>query len=132
LLGDAVDRRGALAVWDAALAAHRAGPPVWVHGDVAAGNLLVRDGRLAAMIDFGCMAIGDPACDLVLAWTYLDGDAREAFRHAFPEDADLWARARGWALWKALRTLASWDVPRPPAMQQHRIIAAVIEETVGF
>ena len=47
--------------------------PVWVHGDVAVGNLLVRDGRLAAVLDFGSSGVGDPACDIVIAWTFLSG-----------------------------------------------------------
>lgn len=79
--------------------------PVWVHGDVAVGNLLVRDGRLAAVIDFGGCAVGDPASDLVLAWTSLDHRAAEAFRDAVRLDDETWDRAAGWALWKALITL---------------------------
>jgi aminoglycoside phosphotransferase (APT) family kinase protein len=93
-------------MWEAALAATWNGPPVWVHGDVAPGNLLVRGGRLAAVIDFGCSAVGDPACDLVIAWTYLDAPARAAFRDALPLDDATWTRAAGWALWKALIVLA--------------------------
>jgi aminoglycoside phosphotransferase (APT) family kinase protein len=106
-LGPVVDSRAVTAVWDAALAAAWAGPPVWVHGDVAAGNLLVEDGALSAVIDFGCCAVGDPACDLAIAWTFLAGKSREAFRAALPLDANAWARARGWTLWKALIVLAA-------------------------
>lgn len=100
----------ALAAWcarvlDRALGSRWNRPPVWVHGDVAVGNLLVRDGRLAAVIDFGGCAVGDPASDLVLAWTTLDRGAAEAFREALRLDADTWDRAAGWALWKALITL---------------------------
>jgi aminoglycoside phosphotransferase (APT) family kinase protein len=93
-------------VWETALASTWHGVPVWVHGDVAEGNLLVRDGRLAAVIDFGCSGVGDPACDVTIAWTFLSGDSREAFRAALPLDAGTWARGRGWALWKALITSA--------------------------
>ena len=75
---------------------------MWFHGDVAVGNLLARDGRLAAVIDFGTCGVGDPACDLVIAWTYLDEPARRVFRREVDLDEDTWARARGWALWKAL------------------------------
>lgn len=100
-----VDEVRAAAVWDAALAAAWDGPTVWVHGDVAAGNLLAREERLHAVIDFGCMAVGDGACDLTLAWTLFEGEAREAFRSAMPVDDAMWARARGWALWKAIITL---------------------------
>jgi aminoglycoside phosphotransferase (APT) family kinase protein len=106
-LGPAVDSQAVTAVWDAALAAPWRGPPVWVHGDVAAGNLLVQGGALGAVIDFGCCAVGDPACDLAIAWTFLSGEAREAFRAALPLDAGTWARGRGWALWKALIVLAA-------------------------
>ncbi len=105
-LGDRIDAPAVLAVWDAALATRRSGPPVWFHGDVAAGNLLVRDRRLAAVLDFGCMGVGDPACDLVIAWTLLDGPARAAFRAGLDVDDGTWARGRGWALWKALLTMA--------------------------
>lgn len=104
-LGGKIDTARAEAVWDAALGSAWDGAPVWVHGDMARGNLLVRDGRLAAVIDFGCMAVGDPACDLTLAWTLFGGTARQAFQDALADDA-IWARARGWALWKALITLA--------------------------
>lgn len=81
--------------------------PVWVHGDMAAGNLLTRHGRLAAVIDFGCLAVGDPACDLIVAWTIFEEDSRETFRRSVGLDDDTWRRARGWALWKAAVTLAS-------------------------
>jgi aminoglycoside phosphotransferase (APT) family kinase protein len=77
---------------------------VWFHGDIASGNLLVRDGRLSAVIDFGTSGVGDPACDLVIAWTFFSGDSRSAFRDAVQQDTATWARARGWALWKALIT----------------------------
>lgn len=104
-LADVVDVPAVLEVWDAALAATCTGQPVWVHGDVTGSNLLVAEGRLAAVIDFGSCAVGDPACDLVIAWTLLHGEARAAFRSAVPLDDAAWARARGWALWKALLTL---------------------------
>lgn len=100
----------ALAVWEAAVASRSTGPPVWVHGDVSASNLLAVDGRLTALIDFGCCAVGDPACDLVAAWTMFTGASRQAFTTAFRTDAAVdegtWARARGWALWKAIVTLS--------------------------
>lgn len=105
-LGGQIDGERATAVWEAALAATWPGSPVWFHGDVSATNLLVRDGRLHSVIDFGCSGVGDPACDLTIAWTFLSGESREAFRAALPLDAATWARGRGWALWKALITLA--------------------------
>jgi aminoglycoside phosphotransferase (APT) family kinase protein len=104
-----IDTAAAEAVWTAALGSRWQGPPVWVHGDVASGNLLVANGHLCAVIDFGCSAVGDPACDLVIAWTLFSGGSREAFRTALSLDADTWSRARGWALWKALITAAGHD-----------------------
>jgi aminoglycoside phosphotransferase (APT) family kinase protein len=95
----------ATAVWETALAAAWREAPVWFHGDVAVGNLLVEDGRLAAVIDFGCSGVGDPACDVTIAWTLLSGDSREVFRAVVGVDPATWARGRGWALWKALITL---------------------------
>lgn len=102
-----VDEAAVLEVWDAALQApSRGGRPVWVHGDVAGSNLLVAEARLVGVLDFGCCAVGDPACDLVVAWTLFQGAAREAFRAGVAADPATWTRARGWALWKALLTLA--------------------------
>lgn len=106
VLSDSIDTAAAGTIWHKALASEWQRQPVWVHGDVAVGNLLVRNGELCAVIDFGSSAVGDPACDLVIAWTLFTGKSRKAFRDAFPFDEDTWARARGWALWKALITLA--------------------------
>jgi aminoglycoside phosphotransferase (APT) family kinase protein len=106
-----VDAGAVTAMWEAALAARWAGPPVWFHGDVAAGNLLLdASGRLCAVIDFGQFGIGDAACDLAIAWTLLRGRAREAFRVAMAVDEPMWVRGRGWALWKALSTIMAGDV----------------------
>ena len=95
-------------VWTDAMATSWERAPVWVHGDVAAGNLLVRDGRLAAVLDFGSSGVGDPACDVVIAWTFLSGPSRDRFRAALEVDAATWSRGRGWALWKALITLVGY------------------------
>ena len=100
-----LDRDQVLDVWRAALSTPFLGEPVWFHGDVAPSNLLVQDGRLAAVIDFGTCGTGDPACDLVLAWTFLDDGSRRTFRQSLDLDAGTWTRGRGWALWKALLTL---------------------------
>jgi aminoglycoside phosphotransferase (APT) family kinase protein len=100
-LGDLIDGDGATAAWNAALVATWHGPPVWFHADVAVGNLLVRGGRLAGVIDFGCSGVGDPACDLTIAWTLLSGESRDAFRAGLSVDSATLSRGRGWALWKA-------------------------------
>jgi aminoglycoside phosphotransferase (APT) family kinase protein len=90
------------AVWNLALASTWQRPPVWVHGDIAIGNLLVNNGQLSAVIDFGQLCIGDPACDLAIAWTLLTKESRDAFRATLQLDNATWARGRGWTLWKAL------------------------------
>jgi aminoglycoside phosphotransferase (APT) family kinase protein len=100
-----IDADAATDVWETALGAAWQGARVWIHGDVTASNLLVVDGRLSAVVDFGCSAVGDPACDLTIAWTFFFGDSRDAFRDRLPLDEGTWARGRGWALWKALITL---------------------------
>jgi aminoglycoside phosphotransferase (APT) family kinase protein len=105
-LGARIDASAATDVWKTALEATWTGPPVWFLGDVAAGNLVVDDqGDLGAVIDFGTSGVGDPACDLVIAWTLFEGESRAEFRRAMPADEAMWARARGWALWKALITI---------------------------
>ncbi|MBE1497160.1 aminoglycoside phosphotransferase (APT) family kinase protein [Amycolatopsis lexingtonensis] len=93
-------------IWQVALDARWDGVPRWFHGDVAAGNLLLHHGKLAAVIDFGSCGAGDPACDVAIAWTLLTTDGREVFRERLAIDDATWARGRGWALWKTLVTLA--------------------------
>ena len=128
---DLIDGELATAVWENALAATWHGRPVWVHGDVAAGNLLVQDGRLAAVIDFGCSGVGDPACDLTIAWTLLSGESRDAFRSALPLDVATWRRGRGWALWKALITyVGSLETDPAAAATARRVIDDVLDEYV--
>lgn len=105
-LAGEIDTALAAEVWERALSSLWLKPPVWFHGDMASGNLLVRDGKLAAVIDFGTSGIGDPACDLYIAWTFFDRPGREAFRAMLPLDEETWARGRGWVLWKAMITVA--------------------------
>ena len=100
-----IDASRATQVWDEALSSSWDRTPVWMHGDVAAGNLLLRNGRLHAVIDFGCCAVGDPACDLVAFWTIFDASSADVFKEALQLDRATWQRARGWAIWKALITL---------------------------
>lgn len=89
-------------IWQTALDARWDGADAWFHGDVAAGNLLLDRGELAAVIDFGTCGVGDPSCDLAIAWTLLTEEGRTAFRERLAVDDASWARGRGWALWKAL------------------------------
>lgn len=104
-LAPLINADAATQVWDVALATTWDRPPVWVHGDVSASNLLVVDGRLSAVIDFGCSAVGDPACDLAIAWTFFDDASRVSFADRLALDSGTWARGRGWALWKSLLTV---------------------------
>ncbi|MEU4035675.1 aminoglycoside phosphotransferase family protein [Streptomyces collinus] len=124
-----LDTARATEVWEAALAAEWRETPVWFHGDVASGNLLVTDGRLSAVIDFGTSGVGDPACDLVIAWTMFSGESRAAFREAVGQDDGTWARARGWALWKAMLVLSECvDTNEALAAVHRRVIDEVLAD----
>ena len=79
---------------------------MWFHGDLAPGNLLLDSGGLTAVIDFGTCGVGDPSCDLAIAWTLLTLGSRQILRDRLAIDASTWARGRGWALWKSLLQLA--------------------------
>lgn len=110
-----------LRMWDGALTVpdwpHA---PVWLHADLAPGNLLVRDGRLAAVIDFGTAGVGDPAVDLIPAWTVFGSRTRDAFREATRPDDDTWRRARGWALSIAAIQLPYYEHRNPPLAEAAR------------
>jgi aminoglycoside phosphotransferase (APT) family kinase protein len=94
-----VDTDAITAVYETALAAPAwDAPPVWIHGDPAPTNMLARDGRLSAVIDFGTLAVGDPATDLIAAWTFLDAESRDVFRAALAVDDATWSRGRAWGL----------------------------------
>lgn len=123
-----IDAASAAEVWEAALSSEWSGQPLWVHGDVASGNLLIKDGTLCAVIDFGSSAVGDPACDLVMAWTEFSGDSRTAFRAELAFDDNTWSRARGWALWKALITIAGAGEDPLLIEKAGRIVTEVIAD----
>lgn len=128
-LKNIIDADAAIAVWEKALSSKWNKKPVWVHGDLSSGNMLAQKSKLVAIIDFGCMAIGDPACDLVIAWTLLKDKSRKIFISMLDIDDDTWTRARGWALWKALITLdALKDKKSVKALKQKKIIADVLKE----
>jgi aminoglycoside phosphotransferase (APT) family kinase protein len=128
VLGGRVDVPKATAVWDAALEATFDGTPAWFHGDISHGNLLVRNGKLSAVIDFGTSGVGDPACDLVIALTTFRGHARTAFRDTVAHDDGMWARARGWALWKALIGLAALDQNQQAEQVNLRVVDNVLAD----
>jgi aminoglycoside phosphotransferase (APT) family kinase protein len=99
---------------------------VWIHGDIAAGNLVVRDGRLSAVIDWGGLGIGDPACDLIVAWELFDAESREVLRRELDIDDATWARSRGWALSTAVSALAYYEHTNAFMAEQARHKLAVV------
>ena len=121
-LDGVVDSPAVNAAWQAAVRAptwRRRG--VWIHGDLLSGNVLVdASGRLSAVIDFGCMAVGDPACDVMAAWTLFEAEGREAFRSAIEVDDATWARGRGWALSFALIALPYYMHTNPVFVRDAR------------
>jgi len=128
-LKDIVDVKACLSVWQNALASKWDKAPVWFHGDFSPQNILVKNGKLTGVIDFGSCRVGDPACDLVISWTLLDQGSRKIFRDSLGLDADCWARARGWGLWKALITLAPLaDKSNKEALRQKTIIHHIISD----
>jgi aminoglycoside phosphotransferase (APT) family kinase protein len=128
-----IDTSLAAQVWRAALRASWQGPPVWFHGDAQPGNLLVRDGKLSAVIDFGTSGVGDPACDTTIAWTFLSGESSRVFTERLPFDEATWARGRGWAIWKAMIVLveALKDDPQDAAYTKGVIEAILADHTAA-
>jgi aminoglycoside phosphotransferase (APT) family kinase protein len=96
-------------LWDAAMRAPGwKRPPVWFHGDLHAGNLLAREGRISAVIDFGAIGVGDPACDVAVAFGLMSAGIRSVFRSALDCDDATWTRARGWAVAGGLNAYISY------------------------
>ena len=129
-LGDLLDRGEVISCWDEVLAIPPwSGPPLWLHGDLHPFNLLVHQGRLSAVIDFGDLTSGDPATDLAVAWMLFPPDLRPAFRAAAGEvDDDTWARARGWALSLGVAYIAHSADNSMFATLARRTIEAVLAE----
>ena len=101
---------------------------MWLHADLMPGNLLVRDGRLAAVIDLGAVNVGDPAVDLMPAWNLLTDRSRQAFRAGLGVDEHTWERGRGWALAQAIGALPYYRQSNPVmAHTARRTLAAVLE-----
>jgi aminoglycoside phosphotransferase (APT) family kinase protein len=113
-LNGVLDLDAVTATWGAALQAPAwRRPPVWIHGDLQSGNLLAVQGRLSAVIDFGGLGVGDPACDLIVAWNLLFAETRDVFRAALRVDDATWARGRGWALSVGLIALPYYQITNP-------------------
>jgi aminoglycoside phosphotransferase (APT) family kinase protein len=112
-----IDAAALTAVYDEALAAPRWDrPPVWIHADLDSRNLLVREGRLSGLVDFGGLGIGDPACDLGLAWKLFAGESREVFRAALAFDEATWARSRGHTVAQAMMALSYYTAENNPSL----------------
>jgi aminoglycoside phosphotransferase (APT) family kinase protein len=131
-LGSAIDADRVTAAWEEALSAPEWDrDPVWIHGDLDARNFLVVDGKLSAVIDWGGLGVGDPACDVMVAWKVLSGDARERFRAELGIDEATWARSRGWALSQASIALAYYTLETNPVLvrEAERWMAEVLTDS---
>ena len=124
-----LDLDAALQVWEQAMTlpgVEQGATPRWYHGDLLAENLLVRDGRLTAVLDFGGLAVGDPTVDLMVAWEVLDTASRDVFRQAVGADDFAWLRGRAWALTLALGTFPYYWVTMPDRCASRLAIARSI------
>jgi aminoglycoside phosphotransferase (APT) family kinase protein len=130
-LGDRIDTKAALRSWDESLDAPAwDGADVWVQGDLLPGNLLVVDGRLSAVIDFGCLNVGDPACDLQPAWNVFGGDSRARYRAELDADEASWLRGRGWSLFQTVMALPYyWDTNPGMVRQASHALAQVLADS---
>lgn len=130
-LRNEIDAEVVTATWEGALRASEwQRPPVWIHGDLDARNLLVADGRLSAFVDFGALGVGDPAFDVMVAWKVLSTDTRDIFRTALSVDGATWERSRGWALSQALMALSYYTLETNPTLvlEAHRWMAEVLAD----
>jgi aminoglycoside phosphotransferase (APT) family kinase protein len=129
-LGDRVDTEAAVRSWEESLHAPEwDGEDVWVQGDLLPGNLLVVDGRLSAVIDFGGLNVGDPACDLQPAWNVFAGASRARYRAELQVDDASWLRGRGWSLYQAVMALPYyWDTNPGMIRQASHALAQVLAD----
>jgi aminoglycoside phosphotransferase (APT) family kinase protein len=129
-LGDRIDGAAALRAWEQSLGARPwTEAEAWVHGDLLPGNLLVVEGRLGGVIDWGGLNVGDPACDLQPAWNAFEGANRRRFRAALGVDDASWLRGRGWALYQAVSALPYyWDTNPGMIRQASRALAEVLAD----
>jgi len=104
------ERTIANSIWNKALNTNWNQKPIWVHGDLAIGNILIENAKLEGIIDFSGLEVGDPACDLVIAWNLFDAESRAIFKKNMNLDKNTWIRAMGWCLWKTL----CWPVKGTP------------------
>lgn len=117
-LDEKFDANTIIAIWEKALKSPQwSEPPVWIHADLSAGNILIQKGRLNAVIDFGMLGTGDPACDLIIAWNLLTAESRKVFRETLGVDDFTWERGKGWALSIALIALPYYKETNPTLAQ---------------
>jgi aminoglycoside phosphotransferase (APT) family kinase protein len=130
-LGDRIDGAATLRLWEESLSAPAwEGEELWVHGDLLPGNLLVVDGRLSGVIDFGGLNVGDPACDLQPAWNMFAGESRERFLAELEVDQASWLRGRGWALYQAVSALPYyWDTNPGMIRQASHALTQVLADS---
>lgn len=125
-----IDAEAVTTAWEAALQV----PPfrdgaVWIHGDLSPGNLLIQHGRLTSVIDFGGLGVGDPACDLIIAWSMMSNKMREVFRRALAVDDAPWFRGRGWALSVAVIYIPYYERTNPTEVAAaRRVVDEILAE----
>lgn len=129
-LGDRIDGSAALESWQRSLEADPwPGPECWLHGDLLPGNILVVDGRISAVIDFGGFNVGDPACDLQPAWNLFAGSSRRRYRAELEVDEASWQRGRGWTMYQAVTGLAYyWDTNPGMIRQTSHALAELLAD----
>lgn len=127
-LREQIDDKTANLIWNKGLESEWTKEPVWIHGDMHPTNLLVENGRLSAVIDFGCSGVGDPSCDLAIAWTFFSGTSREDFHDGLDIDDNTWDRGRAWALWKSLITINNRSVNDTRLKEARHVLNQVIQD----
>jgi aminoglycoside phosphotransferase (APT) family kinase protein len=128
ILSNQIDTAEIHAIWEKATKHEWSKAPVWFHGDMSLGNILVKEGKLAAIIDFGSSAVGDPACDLAIAWTLFSGNNRKIFKETRKVDVHTWNRGCGWALWKALIVWSGIDPNQTDRSKVESIIQDIVND----
>lgn len=130
ILKQNIDSAQSMRIWQAAIKGDWCHEPVWFHGDIAVGNILMQNSEISALIDFGTCGVGDPACDYAVAWTYFNAVERAHFKHTLQVDDDTWQRAKAWALWKSLATLAGLSSPDQNGVQAHALQEILREQQI--
>lgn len=128
ILNDQTKTKRCLNIWQKGMTSVWAEGPVWFHGDVAVGNVLMINEKVSALIDFGLCGAGDPACDFAIAWTYFNAGERRHFKDAIKVDDGTWYRAKAWALWKALVSLTGLSGPDTDGIQARALREILCDE----